>query len=215
MPKQWYGRLDEPLFAKAYVVGCEWFWSKYPEGIEGARPDASVAPVVKVKKAPKAEPVAEKAPKVKKAKKPEAEAPADEAPADEAPADEAPADEAPAEEAPAEETPVKAKKPKKEKASKAVAEPEATAEEAEEAPAKPVKPAKATKATVADTSAARDVEWVSFMHEGVPLIRNTKTNNCYQCDLKEHRLEDMVQRDKYEGKWRKGRLDPYAEEDEE
>ena len=53
------------------------------------------------------------------------------------------------------------------------------------------------------------------MHEGVPLIRNTKSNNCYQCDLTKHRLEERVQRDKYEGKWRKGRLDAYAEEDEE
>ncbi len=213
VPKGWYGRLDEPLFSKAYVVGCEWFWSKYPEGIEGARPDASSAPAVttkeKTKKASKkavavVEPevvaetvavVAEEAPKVKKASK---KAKAEEEP------------EVKVEAVVEVETVavVAEEAPKVKKASKKPKAEETTTEEA-------TKPAKASKATVADSSSARDVEWVTFMHEGVPLIRNTKTGNCYQCDRAHHRLEDMVCRDKYEGKWRKGRLDPYAEEDDE
>ncbi len=47
--KHWFGRLDEPIYFKACVVGCGDFFAKYPQGIPG---DASTAPpagfVVKV-----------------------------------------------------------------------------------------------------------------------------------------------------------------------
>ena len=39
--KHWFGRLDEPIFYKACVVGCGDFFAKYPQGIQG---DATTAP---------------------------------------------------------------------------------------------------------------------------------------------------------------------------
>jgi hypothetical protein len=39
--KHWFGRLDEPIYFKACVVGCGDFFAKYPEGIPG---DATTAP---------------------------------------------------------------------------------------------------------------------------------------------------------------------------
>jgi hypothetical protein len=233
---RWRGRLDEPLFHRSFVVGCDWFWSKYPEGIEGARrpadDSASSTAAEKPKKVKKAkavetapapapaeaeaaveaepiaetEPVAEKPKKVKKAKAVET----------------APAPAEPVAEAATEAEPV-AEKPKKVKKAKAVepapapapapaeAETDSTSDAEAAAPvAKPVR-----KASVAVAGASKDVEWVTFISDGVVLIRHTKTGNVYQCDRSKHRLEDMVLRDKHEGKWRDGRLDPYADEDDE
>ena len=81
--------------------------------------------------------------------------------------------------------------------------------------AETVKAKKSKKTSVAADGGAKAVEWVTFLSDGIPLIRNTKTGNVYQCDRTKHRLEDMVQRDKFEGKWRDGRLDPYANEEDE
>lgn len=39
--KHWFGRLDEPIYYKACVVGCGDFFAKYPNGIPG---DATTAP---------------------------------------------------------------------------------------------------------------------------------------------------------------------------
>ena len=200
--KRWYGRLDEPMYANALVVGCEYFFKKYPAGL----PDAPVeelaeAKPAKAKKAkaatePTEEPAAPAEPKPAKAKKAEAEPEAAVEAAEVV------------EEAP---KPVKAKKPKKAK------EAEAVEESAEEAPKPPKteKPvAKPAKSVSAD-GPARAIEWVTFLHDGVALIRHTKTDNVYQCDTSKRSLEDMVQRDKFEGKWRDGELDAYGEEDEE
>jgi hypothetical protein len=205
VPKGWYGRLDEPLFHKAYVVGCDWFLTKYPSGIEGAA--AAAAPT-----------------KSKKDKAPKAAAPAEEAaPAPPKKAKKAPkAEPEEAAEAAEEvvEAPAPAKKSKKDKAPKAAPAAEAAEEEVEEAPAPPAKkpeaaPKPSKKATVASSGAAKEAEWVTFFADGTLLIRHSKTGNVYQCDQSKHRLEDMVQRDKFEGKWRGGRLDPYGEEDED
>jgi len=177
VPKGWYGRLDEPLFHKAFVVGCEWFLGKYPSGIEG----------VAVAEAPAVEEVAEKPKKVKKEKAPKAPV-----------------------ETVAEVVAEKPKKAKKEKApAEVVVVDESSSAEKPDATPKP------KKATVASSGAVKEAEWVSFFADGTLLIRHSKTGNVYQCDQSKHRLEDMVQRDKFEGKWRGGRLDPYGEEDDE
>jgi len=178
-PKSWYGRLDEPLYAKSRIIGSEWFLANYPSGIEGAAVEAAAAPAkTKKDKAPKTAPAA-------------AETATEAAP----------------------------KKAKKEKTPKVAPTPVAEVEEAaEEAPAPAKKPdaaPKPKKATVASSGSAKEAEWVSFFADGTLLIRHSKTGNVYQCDQSKHRLEDMVQRDKFEGKWRGGRLDPYGEEDDE
>ena len=210
VPKGWYGRLDEELFHKSFVVGCEWFLGKYPTGIEGARPTAAAA---------KADAKAEKPKKAKKATAPPTEVEAEPAPAaaekpKKAKKAPAPPTEAEAEPEAAPAPAAAAEKPKKAKKAPAAA-PAAPAEEAEEEPvAKAPKPV-TKKASVASSDTPKNVEWVTFLDSGVLLIRHTKTANVYQCDRSKHRLEDMVQRDKFEGKWRDGRLDPYAEEDDE
>lgn len=187
VPKGWYGRLDEELFHKSFVVGCEWFLSKYPSGIEGARPTAA---------APKADAKAEKPKKAKKAPAPPSPTEEEAAP---------PAEEEPEVAPPTKEKPKKAKKAP------------APIEEVEPEVAPPVKAEKPVtkKASVAAAGAPKNVEWVTFLADGVLLIRHTKTGNVYQCDRSKHRLEDMVQRDKFEGKWREGRLDPYTDEEDE
>jgi hypothetical protein len=42
VPKDYFGRLDEPLFPMARVIGCEYFFDKYPKGLAD---DPSTAPV--------------------------------------------------------------------------------------------------------------------------------------------------------------------------
>jgi hypothetical protein len=64
-------------------------------------------------------------------------------------------------------------------------------------------------------AAAAEPEWVTFIQGGPLLIRNTRTKNVYLCDQSKHRLEDMAMRDRFEGVWRNGRVDPYGEEDED
>ena len=44
--KTWYGRLDEPMFWNAKVVGCKHYFDKYPEGIKGDPTSRAAAPVV-------------------------------------------------------------------------------------------------------------------------------------------------------------------------
>ena len=194
--KRWYGRLDEPMYAHALVVGCEYFFKKYPAGL----PDAPVEepapkakkPKAKAEAAPKAEAKveaeaeAEEAPKPPKAKKPK-KAKAKAEPTEEPAAEPEPEAEPEAEPEP---EPKPAKKPKK---AKAEPEPEKAEPKAEKPKAKPAK-------SVSAAGPARAVEWVTFLHDGVALIRHTKTNNVYQCDTSKRALEDMVERDKFEGK---------------
>jgi hypothetical protein len=42
IPKDYFGLLDEPLFANSKVIGCEYFFSKYPKGLLD---DPTTAPV--------------------------------------------------------------------------------------------------------------------------------------------------------------------------
>jgi len=61
--RTWYGRLDEPLFWNAFVVGCAHFMDKYPKGLSG---DAPVVPAAAAALAPAA--AAAPAKKVRKTK---------------------------------------------------------------------------------------------------------------------------------------------------
>ena len=65
--RTWYGRLDEPLFWNAFVVGCAHFMDKYPKGLSG---DAPVVPAAAAAPAPAAAAAAAAAPakKVRKTK---------------------------------------------------------------------------------------------------------------------------------------------------
>ena len=54
--KTWYGRLDEPLYWNAKVVGCKHFFDKYPEGIKSDATTRVAAPV----SVPAAKPAAKK-----------------------------------------------------------------------------------------------------------------------------------------------------------
>lgn len=73
--KQWYGRLDEPLYANAKVIGCKHFFEKYPHGLKndpttapGAAPaPAAAAPAPAPAAAPAPAPAEEK-PKAKTTK---------------------------------------------------------------------------------------------------------------------------------------------------
>jgi hypothetical protein len=59
--KTWYGRLDEPLYWNAKVVGCKHFFDKYPEGIK-SDDTTRVAPTFSL---PTAKPAAKKVPSKK------------------------------------------------------------------------------------------------------------------------------------------------------
>ena len=61
---------------------------------------------------------------------------------------------------------------------------------------------------------ATSEEWELFLYEGRQYIRHKTTHNCYLTNGEEHELVRMVRRDAYEGKWRDGDLDRYAQEDE-
>ncbi len=258
VPKSWYGRLDEPLFWKALVVGCDYFFTKYPAGLPCAPRPASgaVSPAASAASDKAADAVAKKAAKAaKEAAKAAAAAPAEVSESPAAPAEddkaakkaakaakkaakaaaaaEAEAAEkaaaqaaalaaiAEAEAATAAAAAKSAKKGKKTAA--AAAEPVAAApaacaaSAAKPAAEKPAAKKVVKKATVAADAPAKDVEWISFFYEGEPRVRNVHTGNCYQVDTSKggSDLESMVCRDKYEGRWKDGKLDPYTEEDEE
>ena len=134
--KTWYGRLDEPLYHNAKVVGCKHFFEKYPTGLKNdPTTHASVPEVIVAKKAKKA--------KVADTTGAEAEA-------------------------------------------------------------------------VALTSVApKPVEWITFLHEGKPHIRNTSDGKVYLCDLSKSTREDSVVSDNFVGRWEDGALNKFATEDDE
>ena len=136
--KTWYGRLDQPLYANAKVVGCAHFFEKYPSGLKN---DPSTAP-----------PAGAPAPKAKKA----------------------------------------AKEPK--------------------AP-KETKETKEAKEAVADTSAApKTVEWITFLHEGKPYVRNSQNNNVYEYDMSKPTREESTVSDRFRGTWVNDSIDQFGEE---
>lgn len=94
-----------------------------------------------------------------------------------------------------------------------------------EAVAVPVKKKPVRKATKAEPAPTTDAstnaastdtheEWELFLFEGIQYIRHKTTHNCYLVNGEEHDLVRMARRDAYEGKWRDGAIDRYAQEDE-
>ena len=143
--KTWYGRLDEPLFHNAKVVGCKHFFEKYPTGLKGdltttTTTTAAVIPATVVVTATVIVPAKTKA---------------------------------------------KAK-------------------------------AKVAVEAVAVTSVAPiEVEWITFLHEGKPHIRNTKNSKVYLCDMTKATREESVVSDNFVGRWADGALNKFAAEDDE
>ena len=143
--KTWYGRLDEPLFHNAKVVGCKHFFEKYPTGLKSdltttTTTTAAVIPATVVVTATVIVPAKTKA---------------------------------------------KAK-------------------------------AKVAVEAVAVTSVAPiEVEWITFLHEGKPHIRNTKNSKVYLCDMTKATREESVVSDNFVGRWADGALNKFAAEDDE
>jgi hypothetical protein len=172
--KRWHGRLDEPMYANAFVVGSAHFFEKYPTGIDG---DSSSAPVkasvqVSVQEPAQTSETAVSAPakkpkKVVQKKKKDATAPAN--------------------------------------ASAPVAA-EGVAEGATEG---------AVEESVAVETDAKECVWQTFFHNGVVLIRHLKNGNVYRANTDADDHEEMVMKDKFEGRWEDGALNYGAEEVED
>jgi hypothetical protein len=85
--KQWYGRLDEPIYHNAKVIGCKHFFDKYPNGLKNdptTAPAGAAAPAIApaiIEHVPAAAPAAEN-PKKKVTKAKTAPAPAVAAPSE-------------------------------------------------------------------------------------------------------------------------------------
>ena len=186
--KHWFGRLDEPIYFKACVVGCGDFFAKYPAGIPG---DASTAPPAEyVVKAPEGV-VASK----KRGPKPKAETVAAAAEVAVVPVPKAAAAEVAVVPVPKAAKAAKAAVAKKEKAPTAAA-------------------AKTKKVTVAKTAAvAIEADWVVLMYEGRVVARNTKTNNVYEIDAdivdEGADIGKLVKKNDYIGVWKSGAVDAY------
>jgi hypothetical protein len=182
--KHWFGRLDEPIYFKACVVGCGDFFVKYPAGIPG---DASTAPPAEyVVKAPEGV-VASK----KRGPKPKADTEA--------------APIAPTAAAAAETAEVAAVVPKAAKT--------AAVAKKEKAPTVPAA-TKTKKVTVAKTAAvAIEAVWVVLMYEGRVVARNTKTNYVYEIDAdivdEGADIGKLVKKNDYIGVWKSGAVDAY------
>ena len=74
----------------------------------------------------------------------------------------------------------------------------------------------AVAVAVAVTSVApKTVEWITFLHEGKPHIRNTSDGKVYMCDLSKSTREDSVISENFVGRWTDGALDKFATEDDE
>ena len=146
--KRWFGRLDEPLYWHALVVGSKHFFDKYPNGLQA---DPTTAPI-KIAGAEQVEPKAKKAPKEPKKQ---------------------------------------AKKDTPEPASEPVVEP--------------------TESVAVDAE-VKECDWMILLHNGMVLIRNLKNGNVYQANNACETHEEMVMRDKFEGRWIDGNLDVHADE---
>lgn len=181
--KHWFGRLDEPIYYKACVVGCGDFFAKYPNGIPG---DATTAPPAGyVVQAPGGVVAAKK-----RGPKPKADAPPAVAPAP--PAAAAPAPDASA--------PVPMPVPVPAAAAPGPVKKVAAA-----------KPKKATVAKTG--AAPVVAEWTVLMYEGRVVARNTKTNYVYEVDAdivdESADIGKIVKKDDYIGVWKNGAIDAY------
>jgi hypothetical protein len=188
--KHWFGRLDEPIYFKACIVGCGDFFVKYPAGIPG---DVSTAPPAEyVVKAPEGV-VASK----KRGPKPKAEAAK---PAAAKPAAEAAPIAPKAVDAAAEVVAVVVPKAAKAAVAKKEKAPAATT--------------KTKKVTVAKTAAVPiEADWVVLMYEGRVVARNTKTNYVYEIDAdivdEGADIGKLVKKNDYIGVWKSGAVDAY------
>ena len=162
----WYGRLDEELYWKAFVIGCKHFFVRYPKGIAG---DPTTAPASVQEPIPASVPASAPAP----------------APASE-PLPSNVSDESP-----------KVKKIPQKRVKKAVALIESAIE---------------PKESVAVDCDIKECEWKTMFHNGMALIRNLKNGNVYQANSDFSTREEMVMKDKFEGRWIDGELNSYAEE---
>jgi hypothetical protein len=202
--KHWFGRLDEPLFYKACVVGCGDFFQKYPAGIPS---DPSTAPPAGfvVKSAPGM--IAAK----KRGPKPKTDSDSDSVTSTAAPA---------AAPVVTETAPVVAETaPVVTETAPVVVAPVPTKKVATKKP----------KVTVAKT-AAKPVEaaWVVFLFEGRTVARSTKNNAVYEVDtdainddINNDNVASVVKKADYIGMWKNGAVDTYdmsgaaASDDEE
>ncbi len=167
----WYGRLDEPLYWNAHVIGCEQFYAKYPNGLKN---DPSTAPPAAGGAGAPA-PVAAPAPAPEKKKR--------------APAKKATTTAAPAA-----------------GGAGAAADADASAEEQQQQKPKAQKAQQQQKAQKEEKAQ----EWITFLYEGRPLIRNATTGLVYEVDSKKTKREEMPILDKCLGRWESGTIDPYA-----
>jgi hypothetical protein len=185
--KGYYGRLDEPMYWKALVIGCKDYLEKYPSGIAGVT-DGVVASAAVASAAAVTAP----APKTKKApaKKAAAAAPLADA---EAP----PANTVVTEPVPTNTVVAAAPAPKPKKA-----------------PAKKSAASAATAESVAADTAPKIIEWITFIYEKRPVILNTETGKVYEVDATKSIRAEMALLDKCVGRWKDGAVDPYDLDDE-
>ena len=199
---QYYGRLDQPMYKDAKVIGCETFLAAYKSGIPEVPIVGAAAPAPAAAEATK--------PRGRPKKELLTAAPA------EAAAVAAPAPAVTNELVVAPAAPEAKKRGRPAKA--AVAEPTAPAAAGAGAAAPPpavekkvVRKIKKATTTVAADEPVADLEWVTFMFNGLPHARHSKTGNVYPFDA----LTNQPEREKYVGKWRNGAVDEYAPEDDE
>ena len=68
---------------------------------------------------------------------------------------------------------------------------------------------------MAVATAVKECEWAKMVYNGMNLVRNLKNGNVYQANTDFSTPEEMVLRDKFEGRWVDGDLDNYAVEVDE
>ena len=187
--KHWFGRLDEPIFFKACIVGCGDFFQKYPSGINS---DPTTAPPAGYVVKPATGAIAAK----KRGPKPKSDSDTDSV-------------------ASSSKAPAPAAAPAASAAAPAPA-PAPAASAAAPAPA-PKKAAKKPKTTVAKTTVAPvEAAWVVFLFEGRTVARNAKTNAVYEVDtdainddITNANVASIVKKDDYIGMWKNGAVDAY------
>jgi hypothetical protein len=210
VPTGYFGRLDEPLFHMARVIGCGYFFEKYPNGLAE---DPTTAPVETTVAEPKVAESKAAEPKVAKTKvaKPKVAKPKVETTAE------------PKNDEPVAETKAADPKVAKTKVAETVVEPNAAETKAAEPKAaepKAKKPRAKKLTTTNTTVAASDQgpvkpEWVTFLYESRVHIRNLKDGRTYEADCSKTEHEQMVKKDSYKGRWRDGALDIYTPEEDD
>ena len=73
---------------------------------------------------------------------------------------------------------------------------------------------KLAEAVLKDTQKVQEVRWATIKLDGVHYIYNLKDRRMYKADITQTG-EDQIMWDHFEGKWRNGEIDYYAEENED